>query len=81
MVDWQERWDNVVGNEVELPDGSKHIVGTCLSCEGMMTGPSSDGYFICGGCACGYDQKGNNVSATEQEQRYARVHARGIGWI
>ncbi len=61
--------------------GSKHVIGTCLSCEQPMTGPSTDGNLICGKCACGFDDHGQRVSWDEQRRRYARVRGRGIGWV
>ncbi len=79
--DIAEQWEKIVGQEVELPDGSKHVIGTCLSCEQPMTGPSTDGNLICGKCACGFDDHGQRVSWDEQRRRYARVRGRGIGWV
>jgi hypothetical protein len=77
----QKNWDETVGKEVELPDGTKHVVGTCLACEGEMTGPSTDGILICAACACGYDRQGQRVSYPEQKRRYKRVHDHGIPWV
>ena len=79
--DLQKNWDETAGKEVELPDGSKHVVGTCLSCERPMGGPSTDGILICGACACGYDGRGEQISLQEQKRRYSRVHSRGVGWV
>ncbi len=77
-----KRWDAMVGTEGVLPDGTTHIIGTCLSCRRQdMNGPSTDGNLICARCSLGWDDNGHQVSPEEQRRRYDRVHSCGVAWV